>query len=273
MPGRLTIVGTGLIGSSFALAARDEFSRIAGLEPNPSHARQVLSEGIVDEIVEEVAPDEDAILLACPSDRVVEWLLRLQDHPGTIFDVASVKGALISELRASIGRVPENYIPCHPIAGLERSGPGAADPRLFEDRQLIITPVSSTDPDRKAQVSGWWGAVGSRVTEMDPFEHDQIYALTSHLPHLLAFAYLQNVKPEHLAHTGGGFRDFSRIGGSDADMWAAIFDNNREPLLAALTRFERELGRFRLAIAEQDTAKLRELIAIARARRDEYEDD
>ena len=246
------------------LAARDCFQTITAVEPDASHARAVLDLGIADEVTESVPVGSSAVLLACPSDRIVDWLVTLREHPATIFDAGSVKGSIIHELESRLGSTPGNYVPTHPIAGLEKSGPLAADANLFRDRMVVITPVVSTDQVRKAQVIDWWQAAGARVEEMDPFNHDSVYALTSHLPHLLAFAYLNGVSSENLAHAGGGFRDFSRIGGSDPNMWAAIFDMNRPALLTALDAFESDLAEFRSAIETADVEACRGLIDSAR---------
>jgi len=164
--------------------------------------------------------------------------------------------------------VPSNFVPCHPIAGLEQSGPAAASADLFAGRLVILTPVTGTDPERTQQVGSWWAATGAIVERMEPYLHDAIYARTSHLPHLIAFAYLLGVADADLAHTGGGFRDFSRIGGSDPDMWTAIFEKNRTALLDALDTFEDHLGEFRQALEADDLDRCRALIARARTRRE-----
>jgi 3-phosphoshikimate 1-carboxyvinyltransferase len=268
LSGELTIVGIGLIGGSFALAIRTRFDRILAIDPDDSHVEEALARGLVDGRVQSVPETTDAVLLACPSDRIAEWIERLAGHPATVFDTGSVKGAILTAVEGSLGSIPGNYVPTHPIAGLERSGPGAADPTLFRDRMVIATPTAATEPTRLDLVTGLWRAAGGRLVEMDAWEHDRVYARTSHLPHLLAFAYLESISEDDLAHTGGGFRDFSRIGASDPDMWAAIFDWNREALLEALDDFENDLAVLRAAIEDGDLDRCRALIARARARRE-----
>ncbi|MFV2089199.1 MAG: prephenate dehydrogenase [Pseudomonadales bacterium] len=269
MARKLVIVGAGLIGASFARGIRDRFESIVALEPDDDRARFVVEEGIVDDRVIRVPDAADAVLIACPSDRIADWLVALADHQGTIFDTGSVKGSIISDVVSRLGFLPENFVPTHPIAGLERSGPQASDAALFRDRMVIVTPIASTDPGRKQRVVDWWRSIGANVEEMDPEEHDAVYALTSHLPHLLAFTYLQGISSENLAHTGGGFKDFSRIGGSDPEMWAAIFDRNRQALLAALDGFESDLKIFRTAIESADLETCLDLIRRARKLRQE----
>ncbi len=261
----------GMIGASFALALRRKFDQISILEPDDGHAAHALASGQADARVSEVPPAADAVLLACPSDRIAGWIERLADHRGLVMDTGSVKGALIGEVRARLGRLPENWVPCHPIAGLEQSGPAVADGSLFEGRKVILTPQSEVSTDLVSRAAALWRAAGAAVEQMDPEVHDQVYARTSHLPHLLAFAYLLGVDSADLDHTGGGFRDFSRIGGSDPVMWSGIFERNAPALLAALATFEGHLGDFRRAIEAGDTDGCRRLIADARKRRAELE--
>ena len=271
----LTVIGTGLIGGSFALGARTRnlFQRFVGVEPDAEHAEAAVALGIVDELVTEVPAESDAVLISGPSNVVADWVVRLSEHPAVIFDVGSVKAAIVESVRKQLGRIPARYVPCHPIAGREISGPGAADEDLFADRLVIQTPDDDTDAHALDQVVYWWRSLGARTEIMDPREHDEVYALTSPLPHLLAFAYLQRIEPSHLDHAGGGFRDFSRIGGSDPDMWSAIFDLNKEALLQALSAFEQDLAAMRDAIDHNDVDRVRRLIAGARERRRDYRGD
>lgn len=263
----LTIVGTGMIGASFALALRDRFDRINAIDTNDDHAQYVLANKIVDARVEQVPASSAMVLLACPSNRIGDWVVRLQGHTGTVFDVGSVKAAILEEVRARLGALPANFVPSHPIAGLERSGPQAARRDLFAGRAVIVTPAATTDSARLAAVTALWRHAGANVRELTPEAHDRIYARTSHLPHLLAFAYLLGIEPECFEHTGGGFKDFSRIGGSDPQMWTAIFDMNRGALLEALDRFQSDIGAFRSAIENGDLDRCRDLIAAARQTR------
>jgi 3-phosphoshikimate 1-carboxyvinyltransferase len=252
---------------------RNEFDQINVLDPSDKHAAFALSHGIADARVEEVPDTTTAVLLACPSNRIGGWVIALADHAATVFDAGSVKGSIIHEVKEAVGRLPGNYVPTHPIAGLEQSGPEAADAALFRDRVVIATPGETTDAGRLGEVIGLWRATGARVLEMDPLEHDRIYARTSHLPHLLAFAYLAGIPNEDLTHTGGGFRDFSRIGGSDPEMWSGIFEMNRSSLLEALDTFQTDLAELRRTIEVGDLERCRELIAEARTRRESQEED
>jgi len=266
----LAVVGTGLIGGSFALAMRRQslFDEIVGIEPDAAHGRRALALGLVDRLVESVPRHADGVLLAGPSQTIAPWVVHLAGHAGVVFDAGSVKGAVLEQvLGQCAGELPSRFVPCHPLAGSERGGPDAADADLFRDAEVIVTPGSETDAASVERVSGWWRAIGARVLPMDPDSHDAILAVTSHLPHLVAFAYLQQVQDRHLPHAAGGFRDFTRIGAADADMWAPIFELNRAPLLAALDDLEASLARARTLLAEGDGDGLRGFIRQAGARR------
>ncbi len=266
------MIGTGLIGGSFALAARRQglFEGVVGIEPDGERGRRAVALGVVDEVVAAVPDDAGAILLAGPSQTIAPWVIRLAGHAATVFDAGSVKAAVLDEVRASCGgTLPPRFVPCHPLAGSEQSGPDAADAGLFREAEVILTPVPETDPAALLRVSDWWRAVGARTSTMTADQHDAVLAVTSHLPHLLAFAYLQQVNGEHLQHTAGGFRDFTRIGAADADMWAPIFRLNRKRLLAALDDLEQSLATVRALIenGDGDAAALAAFIRQAAARR------
>ena len=160
-------------------------------------------------------------------------------------------------------------MPCHPIAGSERHGPAAADGSLFRDQKVVITPHADIDSSALARVESWWQQLGARVRRTEASTHDRVLALTSHLPHLVAFAYLQQIDIEHLEFTGGGFRDFTRIGASDAKVWSAIFELNKTPLLEALGDLQRSLDEIRDALDAGDMDRIRRIILSAQQRRQE----
>lgn len=265
----LVIIGTGLIGCSFAKGARAQglFDHIVGIEPDVACAEEVRSLGIVDEIATDVISSADAVLIASPSDTIAEWVIRLSGHSGILFDVGSVKSGILDAIRESLGELPARFVPCHPIAGSERQGPAAADANLFVERKVVITPHSAINSGALASVAGWWQQLGARVQQMEAPLHDRMLALTSHLPHLVAFAYLQQIDTEHLDFAGGGFRDFTRIGASDAALWSAIFELNKTPLLQALDDLEMSLGEIRHAVDAGDLDKVRRIILTAQQKR------
>jgi prephenate dehydrogenase len=272
---KLGVVGTGLIGGSFALGARTRnlFQQFVGIDPDLSAGEQAVALGIVDETAAEVPADCDAVILAGPSDTIADWVVALAEHPAIVFDVGSIKGGVIDGVQAQLGQLPPRFVPCHPIAGRERSGPAAADEDLFADRLVIQTPHPTTSQAALDQVVFWWRSLGARTQIMRAADHDEVYALTSHLPHLLAFAYLQQVEEQHLQHAGGGFRDFSRIGGSDPDMWTAIFELNKRALLPAIDGFVEALGQLRRAVESGDKAEIHRLLTKAQRNRAGYDGD
>ena len=261
----LLLVGTGLIGGSFALAARGRglFDRIDGIDTDTRALAEARASGVVDAPGPEVRPD--AVCVATPASDIASCVDEMGSrHPeAVIFDVGSVKSPVVDALRAR-DRLSERYVPCHPVVGSEQSGPSAARADLFEGRS-VVTPVAETDPETAARVSGWWRTVGARVTERSPAEHDHILAVTSHLPHLLAFALMEvlaELDDDTLRATvGGGFRDFSRIAGADPAVWSDILHENREAVLAWAEKLVA-----RLAI-EDDKEALRQRLADARERR------
>jgi cyclohexadieny/prephenate dehydrogenase / 3-phosphoshikimate 1-carboxyvinyltransferase len=268
---RLVIVGTGLMGGSFALAAREcgLFAEIVGIEPDLQRAQSARRLGLVDDLVDSVPADADAVLLASPSQTIASWVARLAEHPAIVFDTGSVKGAVLTQVRAA-GPMPPRFVPCHPLAGSERSGPQAADGALFRNNTVVLTPEAETDADAVERVAGWWLRLGAQVRYMSPERHDEVLARTSHLPHLLAFAFLRAVSDEDLGYGAGGFRDFTRIGAADADMWVPIFTLNRRAVLAALDAMEVELAHARRLLEHAGEAELKAFIAAAGERRRKF---
>lgn len=269
--GVLLLVGTGLIGGSFALAARAHgvFDRIVGVDADPEALATARALGIVED--SEATFEPNAVCIATPVGRIAECVAdAAARYPGIpIFDVGSVKASIVDALRAGGGMSP-NFVPCHPIAGAETGGARAARAALFQGRSLIITPVDETDPETTATVASWWRRVGATVMLHDPDAHDRIIAATSHLPHLVAFALMEvldAIDDQALpAYIGDGFRDLSRIAAADPTIWSDILQANRE----AISPLVRQLGA-RLTIND-DKAALRRRIAKARVLRLGLED-
>lgn len=263
----LLVVGTGLIGGSFALAARAAglFEHFHGIDADPAALAAARARGIIDQPAPDVAPT--AVCIATPVGGIAGCVAQMaQRHPNaTLFDVGSVKAPAIRALREQ-GALPAAFVPCHPVAGSERHGAAAAKAGLFEGCSVIVTPVAETAPAAVARVSGWWRQVGATVTEQTPEAHDCLLAATSHLPHLLAFALMElldDVDDATLRRAvGGGFRDFTRIAAADPAVWGDILHENRDAVLhwvEALTA--------RLEIAEDKTALVRRLAAAQAKRR------
>ncbi len=259
----LLLVGTGLIGGSFALAARANglFDHVVGIDSNSEALAAARSLGIVEG--PEASFEPTAVCIATPVSRIAECVAAAAArYPGMpIFDVGSVKASIVDALRAG-GGVPPNFVPCHPIAGSETGGAGAARADLFQGRSVIVTPVDETDPDTVSTVESFWRGIDAAVTTQDPLTHDRIVAATSHLPHLVAFALMEILDATGdktaSAYIGDGFRDLSRIAASDPVVWSDILHANREATL----RIARQLGE-RLSIDEDREALARR---IAKAR-------
>lgn len=269
----LLLIGTGLVGGSFALAAKAAglFDRVVGMDRDPAALREALALGIVDAVLEgsvEEALTEgagpprrfDAACVAVPVGDVAACVRAAAPRAEVVFDVGSVKGTIVDALAP-----PANYVPCHPVAGSERAGPAAARANLFKDRVVALTPVPNTDAGAVRTVRGYWERLGARVLEEAPAAHDQRLALLSHLPHLVAFAFMEVAgRADTLTGAGTGFRDFTRIAAADAGVWGDILSSNADnvrpyldDLLATLRSFAAS------AEAEAGNGDLRRRIAAA----------
>ena len=267
----LAIIGTGLIGSSFALASRDRgvFDRVIGSDQSVSVLRSAIERGICDrEITETDRPD--AVCVATPTRYIagiVESTARKYGPDVPIFDVGSVKAAILNRF---VGDCPSNYVPCHPIAGSDKNGPQAADANLFQGKKVILTPSSSTRNDHLETVASFWTQVGSEVVQYSSEEHDAKVALCSHLPHLVSFAFMRLIvdREEELKHSvGSGFRDFTRIAGAEPDVWQQILEDNNENVLREMRNFLVSLDELS-DLASSDAKSLHdELSRISDARR------
>lgn len=250
----LVVVGVGVIGGSLAAAARSKgiAQNIVGIEPNPDSATYALQNKLVDAIVTAVPTDADLIALCVPSDLVAEWVLKLASHKALVIDVGSVKAPIVDAVIAATTAV-SNFVPCHPISGSEKSGPSASDPQLFDDRAVVLTPLPDGQAETLAQAQEFWRQLGARTLVMSAANHDQALAVTSHLPHLLAFAFMQQVTDEQLPLTGGGFRDFTRIAGADAQLWWRILRLNQQPVLDSAKKFVDDLQQLIACIEQNDS--------------------
>jgi prephenate dehydrogenase len=251
---KIAIVGVGLIGGSLALALRQQgvASTLVGIENNATSAQWALDNGLVDEVVDQVPSDANLVALCVPSDLVSDWVVRLAKHQAAVFDVGSVKGPIVSAVACQID-LPENFVPCHPISGSEKSGPEAARADLFTDSMVVLTPTENTSQQALESVLKCWHCLGAQTSQLSPQDHDSALALTSHLPHLLAFAYMQQVESKHLGLTGGGYRDFTRIAGANPELWWRIFQLNKEEVLTALDTFSVNLQSLAQNIRDADS--------------------
>jgi cyclohexadieny/prephenate dehydrogenase len=256
------LIGVGLEGGSLALNLRKHgmAGHIVGVARRPESLARILELGLADEATDDVKAavrDADLVVFCTP----VGAYASLADQVSGCFkegaivsDVGSVKQTAIRDLGPAI---PDNvhFVPGHPIAGTEHSGPDAAFLELFEDRYIILTPPPGTDEEAVAKMKALWEACGSLVEIMDAAHHDKVLGITSHLPHLIAYTIVataadleETTRQEVIRYSASGFRDFTRIAASDPVMWRDIFLNNREAVLEILQRFTEDLTALQRAI-------------------------
>ena len=281
---RLGIIGCGLMGGSVALALRRAglVRQIAGHSRSPASSRRALELGVIDEACDSAADavrGADIVLLSVPVASTFDVLasLRAALAPEALcMDVGSTKRDVVAAARAALGSDIAAFVPAHPIAGKERAGVDAADADLYRDRHVILTPLEETDPDRTHRARALWEAMGAVVSDMSPEDHDRTFAAVSHLPHLLAFAYVASVarQPEGermLQLAGPGFRDFTRIAGGEPAMWRDILLANRDEVLAQAASFRHVLGEIERAMLASDAQALMDQIAQPSALRSRWE--
>ncbi|MBL0404655.1 prephenate/arogenate dehydrogenase family protein [Microvirga aerilata] len=276
---RVALVGLGLIGSSIARAARHmNLARaIVAIDADERVVARVRELGIADEATTDAAAgvkDADLVILCVPvgvCGRVAE-ALRPGLKPGCIVsDVGSVKASVVAQVQPHL---PEgvHFVPAHPVAGTEHSGPDAGFSTLFHNRWCILTPPEGTDEGAVERVRAFWTAMGSNVEIMTAQHHDLVLAITSHVPHLIAYnivgtaADLETVtQGEVIKFSAGGFRDFTRIAASDPTMWRDVFLHNREAVLEMLGRLNEDIALLARAIRWGEGDKLFDLFTRTRA--------
>ena len=278
--GKLVVFGVGLIGGSFALALkkRRAVAHVVGVGRSRANLLAARRLGIIDEIATDAGAavkDADLVLLAVPLGQTRAVLAQIAPHLAAhtvVSDAGSTKRDVIAAARRQLGAMFARFVPAHPIAGTEKSGAGAAFAKLFDGHDLIVTPEPETDPRAVGRVTAMWKLAGMRVTAMSAADHDHIFALVSHLPHMLAFALVDQIAGRADAatlfkHTGGGFRDTTRIAASSPEMWRDVCLANRDALLAALDDYLDELERLRGMLEASDGQGLEQCFTAARAAR------
>jgi cyclohexadieny/prephenate dehydrogenase len=271
---RICIIGIGLIGASLAhVIRRDKLaSHLAVCDPSPEHRQRALDLGIADSVHEapaEAVAGADLIIVSAPigAFAAIGEAMKPALKPGMIVtDTGSSKRSVLRDLGPFI---PDgvHFVPGHPIAGTEHSGPDAGFPELFDGRWCILTPPPGTDDAAVEKVASVWRSAGSMIEIMEPGHHDQVLAITSHLPHLIAFTIcgtasdLEDVlQQEVIKFSASGFRDFTRIAASDPIMWRDIFLNNRDALLDVAGRMQEDLARLQRAIRWGEGEEIEKLI-------------
>jgi 3-phosphoshikimate 1-carboxyvinyltransferase len=281
--GRLVVVGLGLIGGSFAKGLRESglCREVVGVDLDPRSRELAVELGVVDRCEDNLAAaciGADVIQLAVPilaMEKLLSILATLDLGGAVLTDVGSAKGNVVCAAREAFGAMPARFVPGHPIAGSEQSGVEASNAQLFRRHKVILTPVTGTDPAALALVHRMWSQLGADVEHMQVERHDEVLAATSHLPHLLAFGLVDSLakRNENLdifRYAAGGFRDFTRIAGSDPVMWHDIFLANREAVLRTLDTFRSDLDALRDAVDAGDGHQLLGVFTRARVAREHF---
>ncbi len=276
---RVAIVGMGLIGSSLARAIRAAMPtvRLVVTDADPAVRARVLSLNLADDVADgagAAAVDADLVVLAVPLGAFAAVMAEMAPElaPGAIVsDVGSAKGIVLDVL-GPLMPPHAHLVPAHPVAGTEKSGPDAGFAALFEGRWCILTPPTGADPAAVAQVSEFWTRLGSKVEVMDARHHDLVLAVTSHIPHLIAYSIVGTASDlegvtegEVIKYSAGGFRDFTRIAASDPTMWRDVFLSNKDAVLEVLARVSEDLSALQRAIRWGDGDTLHSRFSQSRA--------
>ena len=278
--GKLVVFGVGLIGGSFALALRavGQVEEVVGFGRSLGSLTQAVDLGIIDRVGTnpgaEVS-DADLVLIATPVAQMPEIMARIAPYLGEqtlVTDGGSTKSDVVAAAREHFGERIGCFVPGHPIAGAENSGPAAANATLYRDKKVVLTPLPENPVLGVARLRSAWEWCGAQVHELSPAEHDRVFAAVSHLPHLLSFALVHDLalrenSAQFFTFAASGFRDFTRIAASHPEMWRDICLANRDALLGELERYQAQLNALHAALRCSDGAALEETFAVARAAR------
>lgn len=278
--GQVSVIGLGLIGGSIAAGIKQQglASSVCAWDPNGANLTLGHDLGVIDSIAEDIhhaTAQADLIILAVPVQSMEQVLAAIELKGQIITDVGSVKGVVVEAARRVFGELPENFIPGHPIAGSEKHGVVAADPNLFRQHKVILTPEETSNPEAIKRVEELWRGLGADIVTMSVSHHDDVLAQTSHLPHLLAYALVDTLSAggdslEVFQYAAGGFRDFSRIAASDPTMWRDIFLANKEPLVQVLDQYQLKLETLKQLIESGDADQIKDLLGRAKVARDHF---
>ncbi|WP_288934338.1 prephenate/arogenate dehydrogenase family protein [uncultured Sphingomonas sp.] len=287
---RVTVIGLGLIGSSIARALRaySPTVRVTGYDADPSVRETAVRIDLCDDVADTAGTaviDAELVVLCVPVGAIGAAAAAIADDlpaEAIVTDVGGAKASVAAAIRAALPHAA--VVPGHPVAGTEHSGPESGFASLFRGRWCILTPDGTTPSIATARVRAFWEALGARVEEMSADHHDRVLAVTSHVPHLIAYAIVgtasdleQVTQSEVIAYSAGGFRDFTRIAASDPTMWRDVFLNNREAVLEILQRLTEDVTMLQRAIRWGDGDALFDLFtrtrAIRRAIIDQGQDD
>jgi prephenate dehydrogenase len=280
---KLALIGCGLMGGSFALALKkaDLVNQVVGYSASEGTRQKALALGVIDVIAPsaaEAVQGADLVLVAVPVSATQTTFAAIApalSAQALLMDVGSTKCDVVAAAMATLGERLPCFVPAHPIAGKEVAGVEHADANLYQNRQLILTPLPCNGLRKITQAHHVWEALGSQVITLTPEAHDATFAAVSHLPHLVAFALVNAVAQQphgadHLSMAGPGFRDFSRIAASDPAVWRDILLANRTQVLQQSVLLRQALDQLEAAMTEGDASALERLIAQASQTRAEW---
>jgi prephenate dehydrogenase len=281
----IILIGTGLIGASFALALKLALKKAApltaiiGVDRNLAALEEAKSRGAIDVIgaLDDIA-DAALVVIAIPVRQMPALFAAIKPHLSAhtiVIDVGSTKQDVVAAARAALGEKASQFVPCHPIAGREQHGPMAAESDLFVGKNVIVTSLAENSAEALSEVRALWQSLGANVIEMPAAAHDAIFAAVSHLPHMLAFALVDELASRQNAktlfeHAASGFRDFTRIASSSPEMWRDVALNNRDALLAEMDAYLAKATKLRDALAASDDAALLQLMQRAQTAREQW---
>ena len=268
----LAVVGVGLIGGSFAAALRSSgaVGKIRGVGRHPSSLARARELGLIDETatLERAAREADLIFLATPVGSIAPTLAALKPHLSDavlITDAGSTKANVVAAAREALGERIGQFIPGHPVAGAETTGPDAADASLYKDRHVVLTPVPENTSADQARLTHLWECCGAKVSVMAPDTHDAVLASVSHVPHFLSSVFMWQVATAtdsdlRLRLAASGFRDFTRISAGSPEVWRDIFLTNRPAILAELQEVKAALEHAEQALQQADGPALQDFL-------------
>ncbi|MGC2166081.1 MAG: prephenate dehydrogenase/arogenate dehydrogenase family protein [Gallionella sp.] len=269
---KVVVFGVGLIGGSFALALRraDAVNEVVGFGRRISTLEQARQLGIIDRIgLDESVEvrDADLVLLATPVGQMAELMARIAPHLGAhtlVTDGGSTKSDVARYAYAKMGAKVAQFVPAHPIAGAELSGPSAAGADLYVNKKVVLTPLPENSSEAVARVKAAWQICGATIHVLSHAQHDAVFAAVSHLPHLLSFALVHDLSQREncdllMSFAASGFRDFTRIAASSPEMWRDICVSNRNALMTELNRYIAELQSISAALEVNDSAALEQI--------------
>jgi prephenate dehydrogenase len=270
---KVALIGCGLMGGSFALAARRAgwAPSIVGYSASESSRQKALSMGVIDlavDSIEQAVKDADLVLLAVPvkaTEACFKIIAPALKFDALLMDVGSTKSDIVMSAQKTLGDKLPCFVPVHPIAGKEVAGVEHSDVDLYKDRALIVTPMESSGATQVELAKQIWQSLGSYITELTPAAHDAAFAAVSHLPHVLSYAIIRGIFQQHngpdlIALGGPGFRDFSRIAASDPVVWRDILSTNRDQVLLQISHFKNALDDFEQAIQANEPQALEDMI-------------